>query len=100
MFTVVETPGYLRDAERILSGSERAEVVNYLAANPKCGVALGGNLYKVRVALAGHGKRGGARLIYFYRDREMPIYALAIFAKNERDNITPSELRALIKAAN
>lgn len=45
-------------------------------------VALGGKLYKKRVALCGRGKRGGARVIVVYvsQDRSFFIYG---FSKNE-----------------
>ena len=34
--TVVETPGFLRDAATAMAESERDEVVSFLAANPDC----------------------------------------------------------------
>ena len=35
--TVVETPGFLRDAATAMAESERDEVVSFLAANPDAG---------------------------------------------------------------
>ena len=35
--TVVETPGFLRDAAAALTEEERTELVSYLAANPEVG---------------------------------------------------------------
>ncbi|GGA42536.1 type II toxin-antitoxin system RelE/ParE family toxin [Dyella nitratireducens] len=59
---------------------------------------LGGHVVKKRVALSGRGKRGGARtlLAYRLRDRAFFIYG---FAKNERDNISVGELKALKRLA-
>lgn len=56
--------------------------------------SLGGHLYKKRVALAGRGKRGGARVIlaFLASDRSFFIYG---FSKNEIENIAVKELMAL-----
>lgn len=64
--TVVETPGYLADARRILTEAERDAVVDTVAENPECGVILQGTggVRKVRVPAKGHGKSGGARVVY------------------------------------
>jgi len=59
---------------------------------------LGGKVYKKRVALAGRGKRGGARTLVAFRrgDRVFFMYG---FAKNQRANITPKEKQALKRMA-
>lgn len=99
LITVVETASFLRDAEKLLTEDERREVVNLLSADPRCGDLIpgGGGIRKVRFALAGRGKRGGARVIYFFHDRDMPVFALALFAKNERSDLSRAELIALAK---
>jgi hypothetical protein len=55
---------------------------------------LGGHLIKKRVARAGQGKSGGFRTILAFQ-KEQRAFFLYGFAKNERDNITPKELKAL-----
>lgn len=57
---------------------------------------LGANLYKVRIARPGRGKSSGFRtlLVYKYAYRAIFLYG---FAKNERDNISSSELTAFKK---
>ena len=56
MHTVVETPGYLRDAEGLFSEEERAAIIEMVAADPECGDLIPGTggFRKVRVA-----RRGG-----------------------------------------
>jgi hypothetical protein len=99
MQTVVETPSYLADAERLLSPSERAAVIDRLAAAPNCGVLLQGTggVRKVRFAFGGRGKSGGARIIYLFGGEDIPIFTLAIFAKNEKANLTAAERNDLGK---
>jgi len=97
MQTVVETPSYLADAERLLSPEERKAVVDRLAADPTCGVVIAGSggVRKVRFGFGGRGKSGGARIVYLFTGESLPVFALAIFAKNEKANLTPAERNAL-----
>lgn len=98
--TVVEMPTYLAKAEKLMSEEDRQAVVTMLAEDPECGVLIRGTggVRKVRVALQGRGKSGGARVIYFFHDLDMPLYALAIFAKNQKSSLTQAEKAALKKA--
>ena len=50
---------------------------------------------KVRVALAGRGKSGGARVIYYFHSDRLPVFALTVFAKNEMTNLTPAQRNAM-----
>ena len=52
-----------------------------------------GGLRKVRWSVPGRGKRGGARIIYFYLDPGMPMFLLTIYAKSDRADLTPDERR-------
>jgi hypothetical protein len=40
-----------------------------------------GGVRKIRWRRAGAGKRGGARVIYFYHDADRPLYLLMVYAK-------------------
>ena len=55
---------------------------------------LGGHVYKKRIALRGHGKRGGARVVLVYRKGSRAFF-MEGFAKKDRDNIPRDELRVL-----
>lgn len=81
--------------------AERAELVNYLAYHPAAGVVIPGTggVRKLRWGLEGRGKRGGARVIYYYHDMEMPLYLMTAYAKNERENLNQAEINALQKIA-
>src|SRR5580658_3760329 len=101
MQTVVETPGYLKAAESIFTTDERAEIVAMVAASPDCGEVIRGTgrFRKVRVARAGMGKRGGARLIYVVRSEAFPIFFITGYAKNEKENLTQEQRNQLAKRA-
>ncbi|MDW9413907.1 addiction module toxin RelE [Sinorhizobium meliloti] len=76
-----------------MNDDERGLLVDYLAHNPTAGdVVQGtGGIRKVRWALDGRGKRGGARVIYFYHDTDMPLFALTAYAKNERADLSQQD---------
>ena len=99
MRTVVETPSYLADAERLFSPDERKAIVDRLAAEPTCGVVVpsGGGIRKVRFGFGARGKSGGARIIYLFSGVDLPVFVLAVFAKNEKANLSVSERNALAK---
>src|ERR1700755_2071078 len=89
MQTVVETPSYLVDAGRLFSADERKAIVDRLAADPTCGVIIpgSGGVRKVRFGFGARGKSGGARIIYLYSGASLPVFVLAVFAKNEKANL-------------
>jgi hypothetical protein len=99
MQTVVETPSYLADADRLFSLDERMAIVERLANEPKCGVVIprAGGLRKVRFGFGSRGKSGGARIIYLFAGESLPVFVLAVFAKNEKANLAPAERNALKK---
>ena len=80
-----------------MTESERTELISYLAANPTAGVALGGGLYKLRVAREGGGKSGGFRSIHYYISGDSPVLLLTLFAKSEKSNHSAAELADLLK---
>lgn len=97
LVTVAELPEYLRCAERLLSDSERANLIDYLSAMPKAGdlVSGTGGVRKLRWARAGRGKSGGVRVIYYFHSERMPLYLLTVFGKNERSNLSAAERNEL-----
>lgn len=50
---------------------------------------------KVRMAVTGRGKRGGARVIYYWAEADAVIYLLMVYAKNEADTLTRVQEHAL-----
>lgn len=101
MQTVVETPSYLKAAEKIFSESEREDIVAMVAADPECGDLIQGTggFRKVRVGRSGIGKRGGARVVYILRHEKFPIFLITAYPKNEKDNLTKQERNELAKRA-
>jgi len=52
-------------------------------------------LRKVRWSMSGRGKRGGVRAIYYWVVAEDQILMLFMYPKNEKDDLTPQQLKVL-----
>jgi hypothetical protein len=95
--TVVETARFVKDVKSLMSDSEREEMVAFLGANPAAGEIIPetGGVRKLRWALAGRGKRGGARIIYYFHNERLPVFVLAAYGKNEKANLSKAEQNAM-----
>lgn len=99
--TVVETETFLKQAAALWDEQERLEFVDFIAANPLAGVEIAGTggLRKIRWMRAGMGKRGGARVIYYYYDETAPVYLLTVYAKSKKEDLSQQEKSALRRVA-
>jgi hypothetical protein len=87
---------FIRAAKALFSERDLQHIEQTLIADPETGqvIAGTGGLRKMRVALPGAGKRGGARLIYYYRGPIGRIYLVTTYPKREKDNLTNAERNA------
>ena len=101
MLTVVETSIFSRRAEKLLKQEEYEDLLLYLALHPESGDEISGTggVRKLRFAARGHGKSGGVRVIYYFFDKENPLYAMLIYGKNEQANLTPDQKREIAAVA-
>jgi len=95
--TVAETAAFIRRAAALLSDEQRHDLVDFLASNPAAGVVIQrtGGIRKLRWASSGRGKRGGARVIYYFGGEDIPLYLLFIYAKNEQSDLTETHRQRL-----
>lgn len=96
LITIVETDSYLEDAERIFTDDERAKIANFLAANPDLGSVIPGTngVRRLRWVAKGIGRRGVVRIIYYFRDLNMPVFLLALYTRAGRITLTEEEKQA------
>jgi|SRR5215208_1829282 len=93
---------FVRAAKGLLSDDDERWIEATLSADPHAGDAIRGTggMRKLRVAIrAGEGKRGGARVVYFFRSAKGRVYLATAYAKNRKGSITDAERNALRKLA-
>ncbi|MEO6583724.1 MAG: type II toxin-antitoxin system RelE/ParE family toxin [Ferruginibacter sp.] len=105
-YKVEAIPNFKREAKQLVKKfhslkNELANLDQALQNDPYTGTPLGGNCYKIRLAIEskGKGKRGGARVITYVYIEKTTVYLLTIFDKSEQENLSDKELKDLIKAA-
>jgi len=76
-----------------LTDSDLSAAVKEMA-NGVIDADLGGHVMKKRVALQGQGKSNGARTLLAFKVGDKAFFMYG-FAKNQQDNISPKELKAL-----
>lgn len=98
MQSVIQTSVFLAQSKRCgLSDDEVQEIVSVLAADPEAGALMAGTggARKLRHAREGQGKSGGFRTIHYFGGGDIPVFALAIYGKNEKGNLSKAERNEL-----
>ncbi len=96
---LIETSTFTRQMTALLSDEDYGEFQSRLAANPGLGALIkgGGGIRKIRVAIGSCGKRGGARVIYYWAVRKDLILLLYAYSKNVSADLTPRQVAQLAK---
>jgi hypothetical protein len=97
VLTFIETKLFSRLVGEYLSDDEYAALQWTLASDPVAGdlVKGTGGVRKVRWGVAGRGKRGGVRVIYYARTHLGEVWMLTIYAKNVAESIPANVLRQI-----
>lgn len=98
MQTVLATSVFLRQAKVVgLGEDEIGEIIDVLASNPMLGDLIpgAGGARKLRHGLGAKGKSGGLRTIHFFGGVDIPVFLLAVYAKNTKANLTKAERNQL-----
>jgi hypothetical protein len=95
----VETPVFTKRVKELLLDEDYRTLQIALLLRPEQGPVIksGAGLRKVRWASPGAGKRGGIRVIYFWRPDDQAFYMLFAYAKTEQEDLTPDQLRVLAR---
>jgi hypothetical protein len=96
--TVIETPTFQKQAEKLWTEDERLAFIDWIAVNPLAGDVIPGadGARKVRWSRAGSGKSGGARVIYFNLTEQELLLLVAVYAKADRDNMLPADIKKVV----
>ncbi len=103
-FNIVTTPPFEKELKSLLKKypSVKKDIIDLVAKllkEPKMGIAIGNDCYKIRMAITskGKGKSGGARVITFVQIIETTIYLLSIYDKADTSNISDKILKERLK---
>lgn len=93
----LETPVFTRQIKELVDDEVYRSLQVRLVANPDEGdlIPRSGGLRKIRLGMPGRGKRGGARVIYYWVAAKSQIYLLLAYAKNVQEDLTEEQLRTL-----
>jgi hypothetical protein len=97
MLTFIETKLFTKLVQVYLSDDEYGALQQVLVSNPEAGAVVpgSGGVRKLRWNVAGRGKRGGIRVIYYLRSRQGQIWMLTVYTKNVVENIPAHVLRKI-----
>lgn len=98
MKTVIETPTFQKQADKIWTENERLEFIAFISQNPLAGDVIPNaeGARKVRWSVTGKGKRGGVRVIYFNLNADGVIVLITIYQKNNKENISTTEIKKAV----
>ena len=93
----IETSVFTRQVTALLADDDYRQLQAALSVHPDAGSIIphSGGLRKMRWALAGRGKRGGVRIIYYWVVAQERILMLFMYPKNVQDDLTPQQLKVL-----
>jgi hypothetical protein len=93
----IETPVFTRTIRRVMSAEEYRQLQSALLVRPEIGEIIpgSGGLRKLRWRISGRGKRGGARVIYYWAVAPNEIYMLLAYVKAQQEKLTQDQLRVL-----
>ena len=98
MLTVVETPTFQKQAALIWSESERIAFIDWIAQNALAGDVIPGaeGARKVRWSVAGRGKQGGVRVVYFHLSEQGIVLLVTMYAKAYQSNIANKAIKKAV----
>ena len=99
--TIAEMGSYQKDADVLFKGEEHERLKEFLALHPEFGDVLPdtGDVRLLRWPIKDRGPGPRVRVIYYFRDLNMPLYLIALYAKGERMKIGAAwraEMKALV----
>ena len=93
----IETTVFTKLVYDYLNDEEYTGLQHYLLNRPNAGNIIpgSGGVRKLRWAIEGRGKRGGIRVIYYWKVSEAEIWLITLYAKNEASTISPQILKKI-----
>ncbi len=96
-FTFVETEVFTKRIVKMVDDETYADLQMELVKDPTKGKVIQGTggLRKIRRAARGKGKRGGARVIYYFVLVDETIYMIFVYDKGEAEDLTADQKKTM-----
>ena len=97
MLTIAESDDFSVVWPKYWTAEEFGDFCAWLVLNPEAGdvIPKSGGVRKVRWSVAGRGKRGGVRVIYFNRLSEKKIWLLTMYVKAVQKDVETKLVKKL-----
>ncbi len=95
----IEAPLFSKLIHDYLNDEEYSALQWSLTLHPESGkiIPKSGGIRKLRWPGKGKGKKGGLRIVYYWKNQKGEIWFLTVYAKGEAENISPSTLSIIRK---
>lgn len=104
-FELIPTTVFLKELKKLKKkyaslGLDLEILGEQLLSNPRMGVEIYKNCYKIRFAIKSKskGKSGGGRLITWVKLENERIYLLSIYDKSEKETVNDQYIKALLES--
>ena len=96
---IFETSVFTKQITRLIGDEDYRDLQRVLVVNPLAGALIknSAGLRKLRWRIAGKGKSGGIRVIYYYVSADSRIFMLLAYEKSKKDDLTQKQLASLRK---
>ena len=93
----IETTRFTKQVHELLTDREYQDLQKFLMSHADLGAIIpgSGGLRKIRWGLSGRGKRGGIRIIYYWKGASGRLHLLRLYLKNVTSDLSQHELLML-----
>jgi hypothetical protein len=94
---IIETVPFARCRDELFGDEQFRRLEEHLVLNPAAGALIpgGGGLRKIRWLGSGRGKRGGVRVIYYFRSKTNRLFLIFGYRKNQCEDLTGAQIKSL-----
>ena len=93
----IETSVFTRQIKNLISDDSYRQLQEWMVESPDRGKVIPGSAgcRKLRWKIAGKGKRGGIRVIYYWLKDSHQVFMLIAYAKTASDDLTQEQIKLL-----